>query len=97
LKGDAPLPTAVRTGLAFLKDPAKARTTYEGSDFGGPPGEGSEACLARLYPDYAALSGQAGFDAATRLLYGDYQVWLADHVIVTALPDSADLAEGDDE
>ncbi len=97
LKGDAPLPTAVRTGLAFLKEPAKARTTYEGSDFGGPPGEGSEACLARLYPDYAALSGQAGFETATRLLYGDYQAWLDDHVIVTALPDSADLAEGDDE
>jgi exodeoxyribonuclease V gamma subunit len=85
LSGSRPLPTAVQTGLAFLRDPAKAWLAYEGSDFSPVPGEGQEACLARLYPDFAALSAQQEFEPATRLLYEPYRDWLANHVHVEML------------
>ena len=86
LGGNKPMPTAVQTGLAFLKDPAKAWLAYDGSDFSPVPGEGKEACLARLYPDFAALSAQDEFESATRLLYEPYSAWLASHVHVELLP-----------
>lgn len=85
LGGIKPMPTALQTGLAFLKDPAKARLAYDGSDFSPVPGEGKEACLARLYPDFAALSAQDEFESATRLLYEPYREWLASHVNVELL------------
>jgi exodeoxyribonuclease V gamma subunit len=88
LRGDTPVPTAVLTGLAFLNDPAKARLTFEGSDHGGVA-EGGEACLARLYPDYAALCATAGFESSTRRLYEPYREWLAHQVAVEELPDHA--------
>jgi exodeoxyribonuclease V gamma subunit len=87
LGGSKPMPTAVQTGLAFLKDPAKAWLAYDGSDFSPVPGEGKEACLARLYPDFAALSAQDEFESATRLLYEPYRDWLAGHVSVELLSD----------
>ena len=85
LSGNKPMPTAVQTGLAFLKDPAKAWLAYDGSDFSPVPGEGKEACLARLYPDFAALSAQDEFESATRLLYEPYREWLSSHVRVELL------------
>ena len=95
LSGSKPMPTAVQTGLAFLKDPAKAWLAYDGSDFSPVPGEGKEACLARLYPDFAALSAQGEFESATRLLYEPYRDWLAGHVSVELLSDAAQ-SEGAD-
>lgn len=86
LNGDRPWPTAVRTGLAFLKDAAKARQAYDGNDFSSVPGEGRDACLARLYPDFATLSAQEDFESATRCLYEPYRDWLANHVTVELLP-----------
>ena len=79
------MPTAVQTGLAFLDDPEKAWLVYDGSDFSPVPGEGKEACLARLYPDFAALSAQPDFESSTRLLYEPYKEWLASHVRVELL------------
>jgi exodeoxyribonuclease V gamma subunit len=97
LTGDRPLPTAVLTGLAHLKDPGKARVVYEGSDFGGRPGEVREACLARLYPDFAALSGEPEFENATRRLYAPYRAWLDGHVRIEDLPGHAAADEEDDD
>lgn len=87
LTGSKPMPTAVRTGLAFLKDSVKAWLAYDGSEFSPVPGEGKEPCLARLYPDFAALSAQAEFASATRLLYAPYGEWLSSHVRVELLSD----------
>ena len=96
VSGDRPWPTAVLTGLAFLHDPDKARATYEGSDFGGQ-GEGREACLARLYPDFASLSGEPAFEACSELLYRPYKDWLETHLTIEELPNHADAeGEGDE-
>ncbi|MDE2456939.1 MAG: hypothetical protein KGL43_25390, partial [Burkholderiales bacterium] len=97
LSGDHPWPTAVLTGLAFVNDSDRARQVYEGSDFGGPGGEGRDACLARLYPDFAALSGEPEFATCSRLLYAPYQDWLAGHVRIEALPDHAESGGDGDE
>jgi exodeoxyribonuclease V gamma subunit len=96
LTADTPLPTAVKTGLAFLRDPGKARAAFEGSPALGVRGEGHEACLARLYPDYRALSSQPGFEAATRQLYAPFERWLSDHAEAKALaaPEGGDAGTG---
>ncbi len=95
LRADRPVPTAVRTGLAWLDDPGNAWKIFEGSNF-GPVGEGHEACLARLYPDFASLAGSAGFEAGTRRLYAAYRDWLAQQT-VAELPGHATLEDpGDD-
>ena len=97
LSGHAPLPTAVLTGLAFLKDPGKARPVFEGHDFSEVPGEGREACLARLYPDFATLLAEPAFGAASQRLYAPYRTWLDDHITIEVLAHPADVeGEGDD-
>ena len=97
LTGDRPLPTAVLTGLAWVKDPTKARATFEGSDFGGGAGEGREACLARLFPDFAALSADPEFEPCSQRLYTPYRAWLDGQVRIEELPDHADTeGEGDE-
>ena len=96
LQGDEPLPTALRTGLAWLGDPSRARAVYEGGDFAGPPGEGREACLARLYPDFSALAQQPAFESSTQRLYAAYRVWLGDCVALQPLPGQAAGEGGDD-
>jgi exodeoxyribonuclease V gamma subunit len=69
----APLPTAVRTGLAWFESPEAARQAFEGSGRGG---EGDEPHLARCYTGFAALRAEPGFEAASRRLYGPLQTWL---------------------
>lgn len=93
LTQDRPTPTAVQTGLAFLKDAAKARLAYEGSDFSPMPGESREPCLARLYPDFDTLSASPEFESSSRLLYEPYLDWLSTHVEVEMLANTAP-AEG---
>ena len=93
LSGHRPVPTALSTGLAWLSDPGKARLVYEGSDFGGPAGEGQEPCLARLYPDFAALAAQPGFEAATQQLYQPFSDWLSAHVHIDMLEADAPSEE----
>ena len=58
-------------------------------------GEGEEACLARLYPDFATLEADPGFVAATRTLYGRLPEWLASQVEFQPLTDAAPLADED--
>lgn len=97
LGGSAPLPTAVQTGSAWLSRPDQAAAVFEGQ-FNSPlPGEGKEACLARLFPDFASLQGQPQFDAASRRLYEPFLQWLERHVSVRMLnPDAVaqDTADG---
>ena len=94
LRQNRPTPTALQTGLAFLEDASKARLAYDGSDFNPMPGEGKEACLARLYPDFHTLSSNPEFETATRLLYRPYRDWLSTHVQVEMLASTATV-EGD--
>jgi exodeoxyribonuclease V gamma subunit len=105
LTGPQPLPTALLTGLAWLADSAGAAQVYEGSGYSrgraasgsGPgQGEGGEACLARLFPDFASLSAQPGFSPATQRLYAPYAQWLTRRVRIEALPEdaAAEAADG---
>lgn len=91
LSGEAALPTAVKTGIAWLTKPDSARAAYEGQFRSPVPGEGKEACLARLFPDFASLAAHPDFDATTRRMYEPYSQWLAGHVTVTILAD--DMAD----
>lgn len=97
LGGDSPLPTAVKTGVAWLSKPETARAAYEGQFRSPVPGEGREACLARVFPDFASLAAHSDFEAATQRLYQPYRQWLADHVTVTMLnSETAEQGAGDE-
>jgi len=76
---DAPLPTACETALALLTDDASAaRTRYDGSDFDfGMRPEGNDACLARLWSEYADLAATPGHEDVSRQLYEPLQDWVA--------------------
>ncbi|MCW5634162.1 MAG: exodeoxyribonuclease V subunit gamma [Rubrivivax sp.] len=92
---DAPLRTALRTGLRWLGDPDKAAPAYDGSF--ERPGERREPCLARLFPDYEALSAPPAFEAATRCLYEGFAGWLrSDALRIEPLPGAAPAAEGEE-
>jgi exodeoxyribonuclease V gamma subunit len=73
----APLPLPLKTALAQAlgKDAAEE---YEGD--GENAGEGAEACLARLYPDFDALTLDGRFDALTAQIYAPFLGWMRDHV-----------------
>ena len=83
--GPRPLPTALRTGMAFLADPDKASGVYEGTGFGAE-GESQEACLARLYPDFESLTSDGEFQTWSQVLYEPLRNWIATAVSVHALP-----------
>jgi exodeoxyribonuclease V gamma subunit len=97
MSGDSPLPTAVKTGVAGLSKPESARAAYEGQFRSRVPGEGQEACLSRVFPDFASLAAHSDFEAATQRLYEPYRQWLADHVTVTMLNnETAEQGAGDE-
>ncbi len=74
---DRPLPVACRTALAQLAE-GDARAVYDG-DY-QRDGEVSDLCLARLWPDFAALSQEPGWLACAERLYGPLADWLAGSV-----------------
>jgi exodeoxyribonuclease V gamma subunit len=62
-----PLPFAMETATTWLKTPAKAQTTFEGTD--NLTGEvQQDASLRRAYPDYAALIASGEFETLARQL-----------------------------
>ncbi len=67
-----PLPLATRTAFAWLKgsgNPSAARQTYEGGY--NQQGEvETDPYLARVYPDYAALTADGAFTRLAETLYG---------------------------
>ncbi len=79
---DAPLPLACKTALAQLNE-GDARTVYEGGF--ELSGEVDDPCLARLWPDFAALSASGEWPALAERLYGGLTNWLEQHVKVTKL------------
>ncbi|EHR71453.1 exodeoxyribonuclease V, gamma subunit [Burkholderiales bacterium JOSHI_001] len=97
VQGDAPLPTAARTGLAWLTEPGNAHQAYDGRYNSRGPGEGKEACLARLFPSFASLAAQPQFDATSRRLYGPYRQWLTDHASLQLLGPEPVLQGTDDD
>lgn len=74
-----PLPVAPLTALAFL-DGGKPEAAYEGGMF--LDGEGREACLARVFPDFEALAADGRFEEFAEILYGPLRDWAATHVAV---------------
>ena len=66
----APLPVALKTSLAWLLDgnEDKARSAYEGA-FKQTGEVQANACLARQFPDYAALTAGGGFAEWSERLY----------------------------
>ncbi|MBU6270981.1 MAG: exodeoxyribonuclease V subunit gamma [Betaproteobacteria bacterium] len=97
LRGNAPLPTAAQTGIALLRQPGKARETYEGRYNSPTPGEGAEPSLARLFPDYDSLAADPGFEAASQRLYQPFLAWLGAHAVLeTSLSDAPEPEAIDD-
>jgi exodeoxyribonuclease V gamma subunit len=87
---DRPLPVACESALAQLagNDP---RVKYEG-DFNSK-GEVKDACLARLWPDFATLCASGEWESIVAALYGPLVQWLAGdiEIIPHAVP-GADAA-----
>lgn len=95
---DRPLPTACKTALALVGDggdggsgenKANARTAYDGSF--ELQGENQDLCLARLWPDYSALSAQPDFERVSQELYGPLARWLEQCITMTPI-DGEDAA-----
>ena len=85
LTGSAPLPTAAETGIAVLTQPAKAHEAFDGRYNSATPGEGAEACLARLFPEYDTLAADPVFEPASRRLYQPFLEWLGTHARLEVL------------
>ena len=83
---DAPLAVACKTALAHLAG-GDARAVYEGGR--QLPGEVEEVALARLWPDFAALAGAAGWDDTTASTYGALTAWMEQHIAVAPLAGEA--------
>ena len=74
-----PLPTACKTALALVRD-GDPRAVYDGGfDVNG---ENEDLCLARLWPDFAALSAEPDFDDVSRALYGPLAEWMEHYLTI---------------
>lgn len=95
--GPSPWPTAMQTGMAMVRGNVdKARQAYEGSEHDPQRAEVREPCLARLHPDFDALSAAAGFHTACLRLYQPLLESLARHSKAEAWePDEPDEDPGD--
>ena len=87
---DAPLPTACKTALALVQD-GDPRAVYDGGF--DTDGENADLCLARLWPDFAALAREPDWTDCARELYGPLADWLDEHVTVTPIAAAADEGE----
>ena len=90
-----PLPVAASTALAWAGDRAKALPAYEGGY--QQRAERQERCLARVYPDFAALSAGGRFASLATQLYAPVRDWANAKVSATALADAGPSAADDDE
>ncbi len=86
-----PLPLCLRTGLALATggDPALV--------YGGAfqrEGEGAEPCLARVYPDFEALTDDGRFEWLAHTVYGPLAHWAATDVRAVPHAPAVDAAEG---
>ena len=100
-----PLPLPLHTALAVaaLKPevvndrqhplPDSVRDKYEGADFADnrSPPEVEEPCLARQFPDLAALDDSGVLRDAALAMYGPLREWALHSVTVTAHPGKTDM------
>ncbi len=84
-----PLPTALATALAVLRD-GNAQEAYDGGY--ERAGDVVEPCLARLWPDFEALSGEPEWEPWSRQLYAPFADWLAQVTVVAIATDAEDEA-----
>jgi exodeoxyribonuclease V gamma subunit len=77
-----PLPAACKTGLALVQD-GDPRATYDGGF--EVSGENDDLCLARLWPDFAALSAEPEWADCARELYGPLADWLSEQITITPI------------
>ncbi len=75
-----PLPWALRTALASVAG-GDARAAYEGG-FGDVPADVAEPCLARVYPDFAALAADGRHAHYAEHLFAPLLAWARDAVEV---------------
>jgi exodeoxyribonuclease V gamma subunit len=77
-----PLPTACKTALSLAQggDP---RAVYDGGF--EISGENDDLCLARLWPDFAALSAEPDFADVSQALYGPLADWLEQQITIAAI------------
>ena len=73
-----PLPTACKTGLAFLNE-GDPRAVYDG-DYNRAGECAEELCLARLWPEFSLLAAEEAWQDCTRELYGPLATWLREHI-----------------
>ncbi|MBA5637986.1 exodeoxyribonuclease V subunit gamma [Duganella sp. LX20W] len=74
-----PLPTACKTALTLMQG-SDPRPVYDGGF--DVDGENADLCLARLWPDFAALSAEELWADCAQALYGPLAAWLRDHITV---------------
>ena len=82
---NTPLPLPSRTALAVAsgslgRKTERPATIYEGSEYSEMPGEGTEMCLARLYPDFETLAADGQLEKLAELVYGPLLQWVAHQV-----------------
>jgi exodeoxyribonuclease V gamma subunit len=77
-----PLPTACKTALALVCD-GDPRATYDGNY--QMTGERDDLCLARLWPDFAALAQDDAWEGCSRELYGPLAEWLEQHIEIARI------------
>jgi len=75
---NSPLPLPFKTALAWLDKPDNALAQYEG-DY-THDGEMVEPCLARMFPDFEALTADGQFDMLAQQVYTPLMDWAKDHV-----------------
>ncbi len=76
---NAPLPLPPKTALAWLASKDRDATSdYEGGF--KKRGDIEEPCMARIYPDYAALTADGQFEHLARLVYQPLLDWASRHV-----------------
>ena len=78
---EGPLPLALRTGLALVQDSGKARQIYEGD--AQCEGENADACLARIYPDFEALSADGRLQSLAQAVCAPLGEWALLQVVAT--------------
>jgi exodeoxyribonuclease V gamma subunit len=76
---DAPLPVACKTAFALLREEPPA-AVYDGSH--DVAGEGTDLCLARLWPEFADLAAVAEWRDTAEALYRPLLDWAREHVQV---------------
>ena len=74
---NAPLPLPPKTALAWLQD-KNPGTQFEGGY--RQSGEVDDACLARMYPDFEALTADGRFEELAQQVYAPLLAWANQHV-----------------